>query len=60
MEGAGIAVVCTKSGIPFSMLKCVSNAFNDTHEDYNRFSFGGIANCAELVYKLAFINENAR
>ena len=57
MEGAGIAVVCTKSGIPFSMLKCVSNAFNDTHEDYNQFSSDGIAYCAELIYKLVFIKQ---
>ncbi len=30
MEGAGIAAVCTKAGMPFSMLKCVSNVFNDS------------------------------
>ena len=54
MEGAGIAVVCTKSEIPFSMLKCVSNAFHDTHEDYNHFSRDGITYCAELIYKLVF------
>lgn len=57
MEGAGIAVICSKAGIPFSMLKCVSNATNDTHEEYDKFSKGGIAYCAELIYKTAFCGE---
>lgn len=54
MEGAGIAVVCSKAGVPFSMLKCISNALNDTHEDYDKFSINGIAHCAELIYKAVF------
>lgn len=57
MEGAGIAVVCTKAGVPFSMLKCISNAINDTHEEYSKFSLGGIAYCAELIYKKVFIGK---
>lgn len=56
MEGAGIAVVCTKAKVPFSMIKCVSNAFDDTHEEYSAFSTGGINYCAELVYKKVFAN----
>ncbi|MBR5479395.1 MAG: 5'-methylthioadenosine/S-adenosylhomocysteine nucleosidase [Clostridia bacterium] len=54
MEGAGIAVVCTKANVPFSMIKCVSNAVDDTHEDYSEFSAEGIKYCAELVYKTVF------
>ena len=51
MEGAGIAVTCHKAGIPFSILKCISNTPEQSFKDYYEFSFGGIKHCAEAVYK---------
>ena len=50
MEGAGIAVVCTKANIPFSILKCISNSRNETHSDYKKFSLDGIAKCVQIIY----------
>lgn len=57
MEGAGIAVTCQKAGIPFSMLKCVSNELRQTSEDYLEFSFGGITECAQIIFEAVFIKK---
>lgn len=54
MEGAGIAVVCNKAGIPFSMLKCVSNELKQTSDDYMKFSYGGITECIKVIFETVF------
>lgn len=57
MEGAGIALVCTKAHLPFSMLKCVSNDLNDTHKDYIKFAHNLLAACTKFIYESVFINR---
>ncbi len=53
MEGAGIAVICHKAGIPCSFLKCVSNTVTQSFDDYYQFSINGIKECAKEIFKLA-------
>lgn len=52
MEGAGIAVVCHKAGIPCSFLKCVSNTPKQSFDDYYQFSINGIEECVKEIFKL--------
>lgn len=51
MEGIGVAVVCQKSNIPCSMVKCVSNTLKHNYDEYYSFSLNGIENCAHLIFK---------
>ena len=50
MEGAGIALVCRRSNIPFAMLKVISDGLEgDSKENFAENS-KDISGCAEIIY----------
>ena len=50
MEGAGIALVCRRSKIPFAMLKVVSDGLEGDSKDSFAENSRDISGCTEIIY----------
>jgi adenosylhomocysteine nucleosidase len=53
MEGAAVAQVCTDAGVPFAVLRCISDRADDTaHVDFTRF-----IDAVASTYTAAIVNH---